>query len=213
MAEVCEAAGADVTQLARAIGYDVRIGNRFLRAGVGFGGGCLPKDIRAFRARADELGVGAALEFLSEVDKINDRRRQRAVDLATELVGGSLAGVKVAVLGATFKPNSDDVRDSPALAVTARVHEAGGVVTVYDPEGTDNARRALPEVTYVSSLEEATEGAELVLLLTEWEEFRHADPCALASLVAARRIVDGRNCLDPQSWRAAGWDYRSIGRP
>jgi UDPglucose 6-dehydrogenase len=213
MAEVCEAAGADVTQLARAIGYDVRIGNRFLRAGVGFGGGCLPKDIRAFRARADELGVGAALEFLSEVDKINDRRRQRAVDLATELVGGSLSGVKVAVLGATFKPNSDDVRDSPALAVTARVHEAGAVVTVYDPEGTDNARRALPEVTYASSLEEAAEGAEVVLLLTEWEEFRHVDPCVLGSLVSARRIVDGRNCLDPQSWRAAGWDYRSIGRP
>ena len=213
MAEVCEAAGADVTQLARAIGYDVRIGNRFLRAGVGFGGGCLPKDIRAFRARADELGVGAALEFLSEVDKINDRRRQRAVDLATELVGGSLSGVKVAVLGATFKPNSDDVRDSPALAVTARVHEAGAVVTVYDPEGTDNARRALPEVTYASSLEEAAEGAEVVLLLTEWEEFRHVDPCVLASLVSARRIVDGRNCLDPQTWRDAGWEYRSMGRP
>jgi UDPglucose 6-dehydrogenase len=213
MAEVCEAAGADVTQLARAIGYDVRIGNRFLRAGVGFGGGCLPKDIRAFRARAGELGVGHALEFLSEVDKINDRRRQRVVDLATELTGGSLSGVKVTVLGATFKPNSDDVRDSPALAVAARVHEAGALVTVYDPEGTDNARRALPDVTYASSMEEAAEGAEVVLVLTEWEEFRHAEPTALAKIVAASRIVDGRNCLDPEAWRGAGWDFRALGRP
>jgi UDPglucose 6-dehydrogenase len=213
MAELCEASGADVTQLARAIGYDVRIGSKFLRAGVGFGGGCLPKDIRAFRARADELGVGHALEFLSEVDKINDRRRRRVVDLATDLVGGDLTGVRVGVLGAAFKPNSDDVRDSPALAVAARVHEAGALVTVYDPEGTDNARRALPDVTYASSMGEAAEGAEVVLLLTEWDEFLHADPSALADLVAARRIVDGRNCLDPQTWRAAGWEYRGLGRP
>jgi UDPglucose 6-dehydrogenase len=213
MAEVCEAAGADVTQLARAIGYDVRIGNRFLRAGVGFGGGCLPKDIRAFRARAGELGVGHALDFLSEVDKINDRRRQRAVDLAAELVGGDLAGRRVGVLGATFKPNSDDIRDSPALAVAGRLHAAGALVTVYDPEGTDNARRALPDVTYAASMDEAVEDAEVTLVLTEWEEFRHAEPSALAGLVAAPRIVDGRNCLDPEVWRTAGWDYRALGRP
>jgi UDPglucose 6-dehydrogenase len=213
MAEVCEASGADVTELARAIGYDVRIGSAFLRAGVGFGGGCLPKDIRAFRARAAELGVGHALDFLSEVDKINDRRRQRALDLATELAGGSLAGVKVGVLGATFKPNSDDVRDSPALAITAMVHQAGAVVTVYDPQGTDNARRALPDVAYASSLDEAADGAEVVLLLTEWEEFRHVEPLALAEVVARTRIVDGRNCLDPAVWRAAGWELRLLGRP
>jgi UDPglucose 6-dehydrogenase len=213
MAEVCEVAGADVTQLARAIGYDVRIGKSFLRAGVGFGGGCLPKDIRAFRARAGELGVGHALDFLSEVDKINDRRRQRAVDLAVELVGGDLTGRRVAVLGATFKPNSDDVRDSPALAVAARLHAAGALVTAYDPQGTDNARRALPEVVYAPSLDEAVDGAEVTLVLTEWEEFRHAEPSALAELVAATRIVDGRNCLDPEAWRAAGWDYRALGRP
>jgi UDPglucose 6-dehydrogenase len=180
---------------------------------VGFGGGCLPKDIRAFRARADELGVGHALEFLSEVDKINDRRRQRVVDLATELAGGSLDGVRIGVLGAAFKPNSDDVRDSPALAVTRMVHEAGAVATVYDPEGTDNARRALPDVTYVASADEAVEGAEVVLLLTEWDEFLHADPVALGESVAARRIVDGRNCLDPDRWRAAGWIYHGLGRP
>jgi UDPglucose 6-dehydrogenase len=213
MAEVCEASGADVTELARAIGFDVRIGNHFLRAGVGFGGGCLPKDIRAFRARAAELGVGHALDFLSEVDKINDRRRQRAVELATELAGGSLAGVRVAVLGATFKPNSDDVRDSPALAITGMVHAAGAVVTVYDPEGTDNARRALPDVAYASSLDEAADGAEVVLLLTEWEEFRHIEPLAFAQVVARTRIVDGRNCLDPVGWRSAGWEFRGIGRP
>jgi UDPglucose 6-dehydrogenase len=212
MAEVCEVAGADVTQLARAIGYDVRIGNKFLRAGVGFGGGCLPKDIRAFQARADELGVGHALRFLSEVDQINDRRRNRAVTLATELVGGDLAGKRVAVLGATFKPNSDDIRDSPALAITKELDEAGATVTVYDPQGIDNARRALPTVHYAMSSRDAVRDADVVLVLTEWEEFRHADPAVLASVVGHRRIVDGRNCLDPVGWRAAGWEYRGMGR-
>lgn len=212
MAEVCEAAGADVTQLARAIGYDARIGNRFLRAGVGFGGGCLPKDIRAFRARAGELGVGEALDFLSEVDKINERRRQKAVNLATELVGGNLSGLRTCVLGATFKPNSDDIRDSPALDIARRLHAADAIVTVYDPEGNDNARRALPEVGYASSIEEAAEGADVVLVLTEWEEFRHAEPGALAKIVASARVVDGRNCLDPEVWREAGWEFRGLGR-
>jgi UDPglucose 6-dehydrogenase len=213
MAEVCDAAGADVTQLARAIGYDVRIGNKFLRAGVGFGGGCLPKDIRAFQARADELGVGEALHFLAEVDKINTRRREHTVALATELAGGTLSDTRVAILGATFKPNSDDVRDSPALAVARMVHEAGAAVHVYDPEGTDNARRALPEVQYAVSLTEAVKDADVVLVLTEWEEFRHADPVALASAVRSPRVVDGRNCLDPERWRSAGWEVRGLGRP
>jgi UDPglucose 6-dehydrogenase len=213
MAEVCDATGADVTQLARAIGYDVRIGNKFLRAGVGFGGGCLPKDIRAFQARAEELGVGEALRFLSEVDKINKRRREHAVELTTELVGGTLAGARVGVLGATFKPNSDDVRDSPALAIARMLHEAGAVVHVYDPEGTDNARRELADVQYAVSVTEAVTDADVVLVLTEWEEFRHADPVALAGLVRHTRVVDGRNCLDPAGWRAAGWDYRGLGRP
>jgi UDPglucose 6-dehydrogenase len=212
MAEVCEAAGADVTQLARAIGYDVRIGNKFLRAGVGFGGGCLPKDIRAFQARAEELGVGHALHFLSEVDLINTRRREHVVQLTTELVGGTLAGVRVAALGATFKPNSDDVRDSPALAVSRMLHEAGASVHVYDPEGSDNARRELTEVNYAVSTVEAVRDADVVLVLTEWEEFRHADPVALGELVRAKRVVDGRNCLDPLTWRAAGWDYHGLGR-
>jgi len=213
MAEVCEAAGADVTQLARAIGYDVRIGNKFLRAGVGFGGGCLPKDIRAFQARAEELGVGHALHFLSEVDLINTRRREHVVELTARLAGGALAGVRVAALGATFKPNSDDVRDSPALAVSRMLHEAGAVVSVYDPEGTDNARRDLPEVNYAVSTVEAVRSAAVVLVLTEWEEFRHADPTTLGLLVASRRVIDGRNCLDPQIWRAAGWEYHGLGRP
>ena len=212
MAEVSEAAGADVTQLARAIGYDVRIGNKFLRAGIGFGGGCLPKDIRAFQARAEELGVGQALRFLSEVDQINTRRRERAVSLTTELVGGDLSGAKVGVLGATFKPNSDDVRDSPAVAVTKALSEAGAQVTVYDPQGIDNARRALPTVIYATSAPDAVRDADVVVVLTEWEEFRHADPNALGSVVAHRRVVDGRNCLDPAEWRAAGWEYRGMGR-
>jgi UDPglucose 6-dehydrogenase len=213
MAEVCEAAGADVTQLAKAIGYDVRIGNKFLRAGVGFGGGCLPKDIRAFQARAEEIGAGQALRFLSEVDAINDRRRQRVVTLAEELSGGSLDGVRVGVFGATFKPNSDDVRDSPAVAVSRAVADAGAHVTVYDPQGIDNARRDLPTVAYATTLEDAARDAEVLLVLTEWEVFRHADPGALGDVVAERRIIDGRNCLDPAEWRAAGWEYRALGRP
>jgi UDPglucose 6-dehydrogenase len=213
MAEVCDAAGADVTQLARAIGYDVRIGNKFLRAGVGFGGGCLPKDIRAFQARAQELGVGEALQFLSEVDKINTRRREHAVELTRDFADGHLDGARVAVLGATFKPNSDDVRDSPALAIARMLHDEGSAVTVYDPEGTDNARRELPDVQYAVSMRDAVAGADVVLVLTEWEEFRHADPVALAELVKQARVVDGRNCLDSVRWRAAGWHYQGLGRP
>ncbi|WP_422773318.1 UDP-glucose dehydrogenase family protein [Plantactinospora sp. WMMC1484] len=220
MAEVCEVAGGDVTQLARAIGYDPRIGNRFLQAGVGFGGGCLPKDIRAFQARAQELGAGEALRFLHEVDLINLRRRSRVLQLAAELLGRrygpagpDLSGTRVAVLGATFKPNSDDVRDAPSLAVAAALHKAGAEVHVYDPEGMENARRERPELTYAISMNEAVRGADLVCVLTEWADFRNADPVALGELAAGRRIVDGRNCLDSALWTQAGWEYRGMGRP
>jgi UDPglucose 6-dehydrogenase len=220
MAEVCEAAGADVTMLARAIGYDSRIGNKFLRAGIGFGGGCLPKDIRAFQARAQELGVGEALRFLHEVDLINQRRRQRVVQLAAELLdrpygpaGPDLSGVRVAVLGASFKPNSDDVRDSPALSVVRKLARSGADVSVYDPEGLENARRDVPDVGFAKSLTDAVTGAALVCVLTEWEEFRNADPTALGELVSSRKVIDGRNCLDPSVWTAAGWVYRGMGRP
>jgi UDPglucose 6-dehydrogenase len=219
MAEICEPAGADVTMLARAIGYDARIGNKFLRAGVGFGGGCLPKDIRAFQARAQELGVGEALRFLHEVDLINQRRRQWVVQLAAELLGRSfgpagpdLSGVRVAVLGATFKPASDDVRDSPALSVVRKLSRCGADVSVYDPEGMENARREVPDVSYAKSVVEAVTGADLVCVLTEWEEFRNADPGALGAVAAGRVVIDGRNCLDPVLWRRAGWEYRGMGR-
>ncbi|GGK05270.1 UDP-glucose 6-dehydrogenase [Pilimelia anulata] len=220
MAEVCEVAGGDVTQLARAIGYDPRIGNRFLQAGVGFGGGCLPKDIRAFQARAGELGAGEALRFLHEVDLINLRRRTRVLQLAAELLdrrvgpaGPDLFGTRIAVLGATFKPNSDDVRDAPALAVAAMLAKAGADVQVYDPQGTDNARAVQPELTYAKSINEAVGRADLVCVLTEWADFRNADPTALGELVGARRVIDGRNCLDPVLWTRAGWEYRGMGRP
>jgi UDPglucose 6-dehydrogenase len=220
MAEVCEAANADVTLLARAIGYDSRIGNKFLRAGVGFGGGCLPKDIRAFQARAQELGVGEALRFLHEVDLINQRRRQRVVQLAAELLdrpygpaGPDLSGVRIAVLGAAFKPNSDDVRDSPALSVVRKLARSGAIVTVYDPEGMENAKRDVTDVVYAKALSEAVTGAELICVLTEWEEFRNIDPRQVGEMVAGRRIIDGRNCLDPSVWRNAGWEYRAMGRP
>ncbi|MFF7591291.1 UDP-glucose dehydrogenase family protein [Kitasatospora purpeofusca] len=212
IAEVCEAAGADVVRLAEALGHDERIGRRFLAAGLGFGGGCLPKDIRAFVARAEELGTGESLEFLRQVDAINLRRRTRAVDHARELVAGSFAGRKVAVLGAAFKPESDDIRDSPALAVAAAIAREGGQVSVYDPAALDNARKAFPDLACATSAAAAARGAEVVLLLTEWREFVELDPAALGEEVAVRAVVDGRNVLDPEAWRAAGWTYRSLGR-
>ena len=213
MAEVCEVTGADVTQLADAIGHDARIGRRFLNAGLGFGGGCLPKDIRAFIARAGELGVDQAVSFLRDVDEINQRRRARTVELGLDLLDGSYRGTRVAVLGAAFKPNSDDVRDSPALDVAAAVGRRGATVLIYDPEANESARRLHPELSYARSLEEAVAEADLVMLLTEWQEFRSMDAEAIGKLVTQRNLVDGRNVLDPVTWRAAGWHYRALGRP
>ena len=211
VAEVCEIVGADVTQLADAIGYDDRIGRKFLGAGLGFGGGCLPKDIRAFMARAGELGADQALTFLREVDAINMRRRERVVNLSKEVLG-SLIGKRITVLGAAFKPNSDDVRDSPALAVAGQLSLAGASVRVYDPQAMGNAARVFPTLDYADSLEGALRSAELVILATEWAEFKELDPNRAGELVAARRIIDGRNVLDPDTWRAAGWDIRCLGR-
>ncbi|WP_329457553.1 UDP-glucose dehydrogenase family protein [Streptomyces sp. NBC_01497] len=214
MAEVCEAAGGDVATLAEALGHDDRIGRKFLRAGIGFGGGCLPKDIRAFMARAGELGADQALTFLREVDSINMRRRGHMVDMAREVVGGgSFLGKRVAVLGATFKPDSDDVRDSPALNVAGQIHLQGGQVTVYDPKGMDNARRLFPTLGYAPTALDAVRGADVVLHLTEWHEFRELDPAGLGEVASARVLLDGRNVLDAEHWRAAGWTYRAMGRP
>jgi len=212
MAEIAEVAGADVTALADAIGHDDRIGRKFLNAGLGFGGGCLPKDIRAFQARADELGVGESLAFLADVDATNLRRRAHVVDLAVELLGGSAEGKRVAVLGLAFKPNSDDVRDSPALDIAARLHELGATVAAHDPEAVGTARRLHPELEYRGSATEALTGADLVLVLTEWTAFRELDPAEVASLVANPVVVDGRNCLDREAWTAAGFTYRGMGR-
>jgi UDPglucose 6-dehydrogenase len=211
MAEIAEATGADVTKLADAIGHDARIGRRFLNAGVGFGGGCLPKDIRAFSARARELGRGEAVQFLDEVDKINLRRRTRVVELVREEAGG-LAGVRVGVLGLAFKPHSDDIRDSPALEIAMRLAEAGAIVTATDPEALENARRRAPGLSFAATAEEAVRGADVILLITEWPEFTELDPVAVGELVAHRTVIDGRNALDPASWRAAGWTYRGLGR-
>lgn len=213
MAELCDAAGADVTQLADAIGLDDRIGRKFLNAGIGFGGGCLPKDIRAFMARAGELGADQALTFLREVDAINMRRRTRVVELTRELCGGSLLGQRITVLGAAFKPESDDVRDSPALSIAAQLQLQGAVVTVTDPEALVNAARRFPELHYEKSTEAALHRADALLLLTEWQEYRDLDPFETAALVAIPRILDGRNILDSTKWRVAGWTYRGLGRP
>jgi UDPglucose 6-dehydrogenase len=212
VAEVCEATGADVVQLADAIGYDERIGRRFLGAGLGFGGGCLPKDIRAFMARAGELGVDQALGFLREVDTVNMRRRQHVVELAARELGGSVQGHRIAVLGAAFKPDSDDVRDSPALDVAGQLHLSGAQVRVFDPQAMKNASAVWPTLEFSASAVEACEGADLVIVATEWKEFREMDPAALATTVATARVIDGRNCLDPHAWMAAGWTYRGLGR-
>ena len=213
MAEFCEATGADVVAIADAIGLDDRIGRKFLNAGLGFGGGCLPKDIRAFMARAGELGVDQALTFLREVDAINMRRRTRMVDLAREECGGSVAGRRIAILGAAFKPNSDDIRDSPALSVALQMQLQGAFVTVTDPKAVANGRTRYPEIRWEEDMHRAVEGAELVLLLTEWQEYVEANPASLKERVAVPRVLDGRNALNPEHWRAAGWKYRALGRP
>ena len=212
MAEVCEAAGGDVTVLAKAIGYDPRIGSRFLQAGIGFGGGCLPKDIRAFMARAGELGADQALEFLREIDSINLRARQRVIELVRKDLSDNLAGKKITVLGAAFKPDSDDVRDSPALDIAAQIAAAGAIVTIHDPKAIAPAKKRFPALGFSEDIEGALKGAELVLHLTEWKVYRELDPAKMAKLVASPIIIDGRNALDREAWVAAGWKFRALGR-
>ncbi|MFI7578842.1 nucleotide sugar dehydrogenase [Kocuria kalidii] len=212
LSELTETVGGDIRTLADAIGLDERIGRKFLNAGVGFGGGCLPKDIRALRARAAELGVEQAVRFLAEVDDINVRRRGHTVETVTQMLGGSVVGKQVAVLGAAFKPDSDDVRDSPALDIAARLHSIGAEVAVYDPKANANAAKRYPRLDYVDSLEAAVTGAEVVVLLTEWAEFKALTPEQLDPLVAVPQILDGRNVLDPERWTAAGFTYRALGR-
>jgi UDPglucose 6-dehydrogenase len=212
MADLCDVSGGDVTVLADALGYDDRIGRKYLAAGLGYGGGCLPKDLRAFMARAGELGAEEALTFLRDVDAINLRRRQKVVDVAAELLGNQWVGKKVAVLGAAFKSNTDDIRDSPALNVAGRIHLHGALVSVYDPKANDNARRSFPTLRYADSVMDACRGAHLVLHLTAWQEFRELDPAVLGQVVAQRQVLDGQNCLDRTAWRAAGWTYRGLGR-
>ena len=212
MAEVCEAAGGDVTVLAKAIGYDPRIGNRFLQAGIGFGGGCLPKDIRAFMARAEELGAKQALEFLREIDQINLRARQRVIDVVRADLSEDLTKYKIAVLGATFKPDSDDVRDSPALDIAAQLHAAGAKVVVHDPKGIEPARKRFPTLSFEENVNNAVKDADAILHLTEWKEYRELDPDVIGQLVKSRFLIDGRNMLDRDKWRNAGWRVHALGR-
>ena len=212
MAEICEAAGGDVTVLAKAIGYDPRIGNRFLQAGIGFGGGCLPKDIRAFMARAQELGADQALEFLREIDSINLRARQRVIDVVRSDLNEDLTQYKIAVLGATFKPDSDDVRDSPALDIAAQLQAAGATVVVHDPKGIEPARKRFPNLDYAEKVTDCVKGADAILHLTEWREYRELDPAVIGQLVKGKFLLDGRNALDRNLWRAAGWRVRALGR-
>ena len=212
MAEICEAAGGDVTVLAKAIGYDPRIGSRFLQAGIGFGGGCLPKDIRAFMARAEELGASQAVEFLKEVDAINLRARQRIIELVRKDLSDNLQGKRVAILGAAFKPDSDDVRDSPALDIAAQIQAAGAVVTVHDPKAIANAQKRFPALKFAEDIDNTLKDAEIVLHLTEWKIYREIDPVKAKSLVKSAIMIDGRNALDRTSWLSAGWKFRALGR-
>ncbi|HEY0950137.1 UDP-glucose/GDP-mannose dehydrogenase family protein [Nocardioides sp.] len=212
VAEVCEAAGGDVVDLADAIGHDARIGRRFLNAGVGFGGGCLPKDIRAFLHRAGELGVEDTMSFLRQVDDINLRQRTRVVQIATATLGGNVARARIGVWGAAFKPHSDDVRDSPALSIAGQLHLRGALVSVFDPQANETARATFPTLDYAETAWAAARDADLLLHLTEWPEFRAIDPAELGSVVRRRQVVDGRYVLDLPAWRAAGWTARGLGR-
>ncbi|WP_146341451.1 UDP-glucose/GDP-mannose dehydrogenase family protein [Nesterenkonia sp. NBAIMH1] len=211
-AEVTENVGGNITTLADAIGFDTRIGRKFLNAGVGFGGGCLPKDIRALQTRVAELGLDHSMKFLDEIDQINLRRRKKAVARAFELLDQDVVGKKIAVLGITFKPLSDDVRDSPGLDVAARLYNAGADVAVFDPEGNHNAAKRYPRLGYVQSLEEAVRDAEVVMLTTEWNEFKSLTPADLEPLVASKRFIDARNVLDAKHWEAEGWSFAQLGR-
>ena len=212
MAEICEAAGGDVTVLAQAIGHDPRIGSRFLQAGIGFGGGCLPKDIRAFMARSEELGAKQSLEFLREIDSINLRARQRMIDVLRAELGMDLKSKRIAILGAAFKPDSDDVRDSPALDIAAQIHEAGAEVTIHDPKAIENASKRFPNLTFQSSIEKCLERADAILHLTEWKIYREIDPVAMKKIVRQPIIIDGRNMLNRDLWQSAGWTFRALGR-
>ncbi len=213
VAEVCDATGADVSVIAEAIGLDERIGPKFLRAGIGFGGGCLPKDIRAFMTRAGELGLTEALSFLREVDNVNNRRRDHVVNMAREALGGEFTDKRVAVLGAAFKPDSDDTRQSPALYIASKMSGRGAHVVVTDPAANARVHAERPNLAIAADAFEAAREADLVLLLTEWREFVQLDPAELREVVRVPQIIDGRNALEPAAWRRAGWTYASMGRP
>lgn len=212
MADVAERSGADISGLAEALGHDERIGPHYLRAGIGFGGGCLPKDIRAFAARARELGAESPAALLDHVDEINLGQRTAIVAAMAEHFGGELRGRRVTILGAAFKPNSDDIRDSPAIDIALELHRQGAVVALTDPAALPNVAFRYPELPLIADTYESLRNAECVVLATEWAEYRGMDPARAAQLVAAQTVFDGRNCLDRELWSAAGWSYRGIGR-
>ncbi|OEJ21488.1 UDP-glucose 6-dehydrogenase [Streptomyces agglomeratus] len=211
MAEVCEKSGANVAELADILGQDIRIGRRGMRPGLGFGGGCLPKDLGGFITRADELDAGEAVGMLREVGAVNARRRQRVIDLAREELGTDLRGKRITVWGAAFKPETDDIRDSPALAVAQALHDLGATVTVTDPKALDNARKLHPELDYVEDPITAVDAADLLLHLTEWPQFTHIDPKRLATRTNSPKVIDARGILNTNQWRDAGWIIRSLG--
>ena len=212
MADLADASGADVTDLAAVLGYDPRIGHKYLGAGIGFGGGCLPKDLHAFVSRAEQLGQTEQMALLREVDAVNLARITQATGALRAALDGSLAGRRIAVLGAAFKPDSDDVRDSPALAIALELQSQGAHVVVTDPAAIETAREKHPELAFATDWQHAAEHADALFVATEWQQYRSIDPHAAAAVVANRLVFDGRNCLDRTAWRGAGWQYIGVGR-
>ncbi len=211
IADLCERVGADVQDVAKGIGLDGRIGRKFLHAGPGFGGSCFPKDCRALVRTARE--AEAPLAIVETVVQANDARKERMADKIVAACGGSVAGRTLAVLGLTFKPNTDDMRDSPSLAILPRLAAAGAKLRVYDPEGMDEARKLLPDLGYCTDAYETMAGADALVLLTEWNAFRALDLARVGALLAKPLVIDLRNVYQPHEMIAAGLSYVSIGRP
>jgi UDPglucose 6-dehydrogenase len=208
VSDLCEAAGADISKVAEGIGMDPRIGSSFLQPGIGFGGFCFPKDLQAFVRIADKFGCNFAL--LKEVERINQTRVDQLVEkIKKEL--WVLRGKKICVWGLAFKPNTDDVRFAPALLIIRRLLAEGAIVQAYDPQAMEKAKKEIPEVTYCRDVYEAAEGADAVVLLTEWEEFRKVDWKRIGTLVERSLIIDGRNSLSREEITSHGFQYVGIG--
>jgi len=210
IANVCEETGADVIEVAKGMGLDARIGPKFLQAGVGFGGSCFPKDVMGLKQLAGNSGYH--FQLLNAVIEVNELQKRRVIGKLLKHLDGSLVGKKVALLGLAFKPNTDDMREATSLVLTARMQAAGAAVSAYDPVAEEEARKLIRGVRFAESALDAVAGADAVVLVTEWREFRELDWRAVAAAMRGTAIIDGRNALDADAVRAAGLTYEGIGR-